>query len=324
VRCRKSVASSAFERAAETAVERLGLADGESFLVAYNKELAPIAEAIAEAARHRTEAIGALSFPPLTRNGEEPPDEVTAALFAADAAALVTTFSLSHTQARLAATRKGARIASMPDITADMFARTLPVDYTQLESVGRALAMQLTEAERCLIVAPSGTDVEIVLSGRTGRSDDGDLREPGAFGNLPAGEAYIAPFEPEGSGTIVFDGSLGSWGLLEEPLRIEFDGGRAISTSGGEAASWLLSTLEAGGPNGRVIAEFGVGTNPSATIIGKILEDEKVEGTIHIAFGTNTGIGGANQASVHIDGLVLDPTVELDGRCVMRGGRLIS
>ena len=155
-------------------------------------------------------------------------------------------------------------------------------------------------------------------------ADDGDLREAGAFGNLPAGEAYIAPFEAEGSGTIVFDGSLASWGLLAEPLRIELDRGRAAEATGGEAAPWLLSALDAGGPNGRVIAELGIGTNPSATIIGKILEDEKVEGTIHLAFGTNTGIGGENQASVHIDGLVRDPTVELDGRTIMRDGRLVA
>ena len=181
-------------RAAATTVERLGVASGEAFLVVYNEELAPIAEAIAAAARDRADSVRALSFPPLTRNGEEPPEDVAAALLEADAAALVTTYSLSHTRARLAATNSGARIASMPGITVDMFLRTLPIDYTHLETLGRKLAAQLTEADRCRITAPAGTDVELVLRGREGRSDDGDLRAPGAFGNLPAGEAYIAPF----------------------------------------------------------------------------------------------------------------------------------
>ncbi|MHB8695874.1 MAG: aminopeptidase, partial [Solirubrobacteraceae bacterium] len=128
----------------------------------------------------------------------------------------------------------------------------------------------------------------------------------------------------EGKGTIVFDLSVASSGLLEEPLHIEFADGRAVAASGGAAAATLLSVLDSGGPNGRVVAELGIGTNPAATIIGKILEDEKVEGTIHIAFGTNTGIGGENQAAVHIDGVVRDPTVELDGRTIMRGGRLVA
>jgi leucyl aminopeptidase (aminopeptidase T) len=212
----------------------------------------------------------------------------------------------------------------LPGINEEMFGRTIPIDYGYLERLGRALAAQLTDAELCRITAPGGTKVEISLRGREGRSDDGDLRAPGAFGNMPAGEAYIAPFEQEGQGTIVFDGSLASWGLLEEPLAVSFAGGRAVSIEGGAAAAWLAETLDAGGATGRVIAELGIGTNPGATITGLILEDEKVEGTIHFAFGTNTGIGGENESSVHIDGLVRDPTVELDGAVVMRDGRLVA
>jgi leucyl aminopeptidase (aminopeptidase T) len=86
----------------------------------------------------------------------------------------------------------------------------------------------------------------------------------------------------------------------------------------------LLGTLDAGGENGRTIAELGIGTNPGATITGAMLEDEKAEGTVHFAFGTNTGIGGANRASVHIDGLVREATVKLDGRLILRNGRLVD
>jgi aminopeptidase len=318
------VGEEALARAAATTVERLGVGADDAFLVAYNAELAPIAEAIVEAGSKLTRRVRRLELAALTRHGEEPPADVAAALLESTAAALVTAFSLSHTQARVEATRKGVRIASMPDITRDTFERTLPVDYANLEAVGRALAARLSAAETCGITAPSGTDVELSLRGREGRSDDGDLRTRGAFGNLPAGEAYIAPFEQAGEGTIVFDGSIASWGILEEPIRIRFDDGRAQAIEGGRAAEWLVSTLDAGGPNGRTIAELGIGTNPSAEIVGKILEDEKVRGTVHIAFGTNTGIGGANEAAVHIDGLVRDPTLRLDGRVVIRAGKLLE
>jgi leucyl aminopeptidase (aminopeptidase T) len=309
--------------AAATTVDRLGVCPDEAFLVVFNDELAPIAEPIATAAAALTGNVRALAFPTLTRDGEEPPEEIVSAMLEADAAALVTTFSLSHTRARLAATERGARIASMRGITLDMFVRTLPVDYPQLESRGRALADQLTAAERCRIVAPAGTDVELVLSGRTGRSDDGDLRERGAFGNLPAGEGYIAPYEHAGEGLIVFDASVASSGLLDEPLRVDFADGRAVAATGGEPAAVLLAVLDSGGENGRRVAELGIGTNPNATITGNILEDEKAVETVHIAFGTNTGIGGENQASVHIDGVLRAPTVELDGRVIMVDGRLV-
>ena len=314
----------ALDDAAAVTVERLGVGGGDSFLVVHNPEFAEIAHALVAAAEPVAGNVRALECAPTSRNGEEPPGDVAAAMAEASVIALVTQYSLSHTDARLAATRDGARIASLPAITVDMFNRTIPIDYRYLETLGRVLAAQLTAAEVCHITAPSGTDVEISLRGREGRSDDGDLRARGAFGNMPAGEAYIAPFEQEGSGTLVFDGSLASWGILEQPLAITFEGGRAVSLAGGGAATWLTETLDAGGESGRVIAELGIGTNPSATITGLILEDEKVEGTIHVAFGTNTGIGGANASSVHIDGLVRDPTVALDGRVIMRDGRLVD
>ena len=318
------MSNAALHDAAAVTVERLGIGDDDAFLVVYNPELAPIADALVSVARGRAGSVRALEFPPTSRNGEAPPVDVAAAMGEASALALVTKYSLSHTNARLSATRNGARVASLPGITEEIFGRTIPVNYGYLEALGRSLAAQLTRAQLCRITARSGTDVEISLRGREGRSDDGDLRAAGAFGNMPAGEAYIAPFEQEGRGTIVFDGSLASWGLLEEPLAVAFDDGRAVSIEGGGAAEWLAETLDAGGANGRVIAELGIGTNPSATITGVILEDEKVEGTIHLAFGTNTGIGGQNESSVHIDGLVCDPTVELDDRVVMRDGRLVD
>jgi leucyl aminopeptidase (aminopeptidase T) len=123
-------------------------------------------------------------------------------------------------------------------------------------------------------------------------------------------------------GIIAFDGSLAGYGLLDEPVRLALTAGRALEADG-EAGKWLLETLDAGGEGGRSLAELGIGTNPAATLSGSILEDEKVVGTAHLAFGTNVSFGGANAASVHIDGVLLEPTVELDRRPLMRVGKLI-
>jgi aminopeptidase len=310
--------------AAEVTLDRLGVSDGDAFLVLYNPELVEIAAELVEAARTRTPNVCSEGFAPTSRDGEEPPTAVATAMRQASAIAIVTRYSLSHTPARMAATENGARIASMPHINLDVFARTIPTDYTHLERVGRSLTHKLTHADICRVTAPGGTDVELSLHGREAICDDGDLLARGAWGNLPAGEAFIAPLEGEAHGTIVFDGSLAGWGLLDEALRIELDHGHVLTAAGGAAAGWLLETLDAGGGNGRTIAELGIGTNPRATITGAIIEDEKAEGTVHFAFGANTGIGGANQASVHIDGLVRDARVELDGRPILRDGCLLA
>ena len=68
------------------------------------------------------------------------------------------------------------------------------------------------------------------------------------------------------------------------------------------------------------LCELGIGTNEAAILNGIILEDEKVYGTVHIAFGTNTSFGGVNKAECHMDGIILKPTLYLDDTLVIKEG----
>jgi aminopeptidase len=317
------MSTAALRAAADCAVACLGVGSGDDVLVVCNDEQRTIADALEQAAEELARSVRTVAFPALSRHGEEPPAFVADAFREASVIFAPTTMSLSHTQARLDATARGTRIATMPQITEDIFARTIPVDYAALKRDGERLAALLTAASTCRVTSPAGTDVVIGLEGRTGRSDDGNLQARGAFGNLPAGEGYIAPLETDGSGTIVYDGSLATYGLLAEPLTVTLADGRAADADG-DAGAWLLGTLDEGGPTGRLIAELGIGTNPAATVTGNILEDEKVIGTVHIAFGMSVSLGGANVSSVHIDGVIRSANVQIDGRPVMQDGELVG
>ena len=70
----------------------------------------------------------------------------------------------------------------------------------------------------------------------------------------------------------------------------------------------------------RIVAELGIGTNEKALLCGNTLEDEKVYGTVHIAFGTNTSFGGLNKADCHLDGIILKPTLYLDDKLIIKEG----
>jgi leucyl aminopeptidase (aminopeptidase T) len=307
-------------RAAELAVAQLGVAPGERVAVLHNAPQAEIAAALAAAARAAQAEVTVAGFPTLERHGVEPPDEVARAIAAADVCFAATDTSLSHTQARLAGTARGGRFASLPTVTEDIFCRVIPVDYVEMTRRGAAIAALITQVDEIRITSPQGTDARLVVRGRDGRNDDGDLRAPGAFGNLPAGEAYVAPVEVEGEGVLVFDGSVAGFGLLEEPMTVELAGGRLVSASG-EAGAWLERYLDSA--DGRTVAELGIGTNPAATLTGIVLEDEKIMGTAHVAFGSSAGIGGVVQAGVHVDSVMLEPTIEIDGHTVVSGGRLL-
>ena len=310
-------------RAAAAAADCLGIGPDDSVLVVCSEEQRSIAEAFTAVARERVREVIVLDLPPLSRHGEEPPAEIAEQMARADVVFSPTATSLSNTQARIQATKRGVRVATLPAITEEIFVRAVPVDYGELKRAGGLLADRLTAASSARITSAAGTEIVLDLAGRSGRSDDGNLEQRGAMGNLPAGEAFISPLEISGEGVIVFDGSLAGYGLLSEPLSVTVAGGRAVAVEG-EAGDWLLDTLDAGGEHGRSLAELGIGTNPAAILTGNILEDEKVIGTAHLAFGTSAGLGGVNVAGVHIDGVLRRPTVELDGLRVVADGRLIA
>ena len=161
------------------------------------------------------------------------------------------------------------------------------------------------------------------IAGRAAHASTGLFRERGQSGNLPTGEAYLAPLEGESRGVVVVDGSMAGIGVVTTPIRIAVEDGLATTIEGGEDAARLRDLLEPHGPDARNVAEFGIGTNDRAILSGAILEDEKVMGTIHIAFGDNKSMGGRVRVASHLDGLVKRPTVWFDDREIMRDGRLL-
>jgi leucyl aminopeptidase (aminopeptidase T) len=167
--------------------------------------------------------------------------------------------------------------------------------------------------------APDGTDLTLNLAARDGAPDDGDLTERGAFGNLPAGEGFISPVDA--AGTIV-PASLAGIGLAPQRPMLTIEAGR-LAAATGHAGEALLGLLEPYGELGRNVAELGVGTNESATLTGNVLEDEKILGTVHIAFGASAGIGGSVSVPIHIDVVVENASLTVDGRPVLDAGRYV-
>lgn len=258
---------------------------------------------------------------PRKQHSEEPPKYVADLLRSADVFLVPTSKSMTHTQARRKALANGARGATLPDVTEDMIARTMSADYKEIDKRTRKLARILGGAKTAHITTKAGTDLEIVTEGREFWQDTGVLTKPGAFSNLPAGEIYAAPVEGKSKGIVVFDASFSGLGMLSEPIVIEIEKGRAAKIKGDRGR--LAKMLDAPGPQGRNLAELGIGTNDRAKITGNVLEDEKVMGTIHLAFGDNANFGGRVKVDVHLDGLVLRPTVKVDGREIMKNGRLL-
>jgi leucyl aminopeptidase (aminopeptidase T) len=230
--------------------------------------------------------------------------------------------SLSHTAARKRASDAGVRCATLPGVTEEMLARVMSADMEGLRRKGDAVAEVLSAGSEARITCAHGSDLRLGLEGRTAIPDAGDLGERGAFGNLPCGEGFIAPLEGTSEGTLVVDGSIAGIGLVDEPVELVVEGGHLTSGRGGQGMA-LMELLTVHGEDGTNLAELGIGTNEKAILTGEILEDEKIQGTCHVAFGASAGIGGTIQVPVHLDCIVTKPTVELDGEPIVRDGELL-
>ena len=302
--------------------ECLRVTEGEEVLVVANPSTLGLGERLrGEAGRAGADAVLAV-MAERASHAAEPPGPIAAAMAAADVVLAPTEQSLSHTASRKAASEAGARIATLPGVTEQMLARVMSADMAELRRKGRAVADLLSAADGARITCSAGSDLRLGLAGREAIPDAGELGAPGAFGNLPCGESFIAPLEGTCEGTLVIDGTIAGVGIPAEPVRMSIVGGRLAEASGLEGEK-LLALLREHGDQATTVAELGIGTNEMAELTGNVLEDEKILGTCHVAFGASAAIGGAIQVPVHLDCVVIRPTVEVGDTLVVRDGEFL-
>lgn len=322
-RARVGAVSAELDRAVRTVVRQcMGVSPGEDVLVVCN----PVTEEIGALMRIEAQGDGADAtlavMSERDSHAAEPPRAVAAAMAAADVVLAPTIQSLSHTAARKEASEAGVRIGTLPGVTEEMLIRLMTGDLEEIRRRGWAVVSALNGGSEVRITCQHGSDLRFGLEGRLGIVDAGELSNRGAFGNLPCGEGFIAPLEGTAEGTLVVDGSVAGVGLLDTPISLTVRGGHLTDTTGSDGSA-LMQLLSAHGPDGTNVAELGIGTNEEAILTGNILEDEKILGTAHVAFGASAAIGGTVQVPVHLDCVILEPTVEIDGEAIVSGGDLL-
>ena len=301
-------------------VSCLNVRAGKQVLIITDDKKLPIGTALYNAAQDLGAEALLMAMTPRQVSGEEPPAAVAAAMKAADVVIAPMATSITHTRAKIEAAKAGARVATMPNITEDMFSQgAMTADYDQVMDLTLRVTELLTKAATARI-EKDGCVLTLDLTGRPGIPSPGVYREKGQSGNLPSGEAYIAPLEDGSNGEMVIDGSMVGLGKLDEPLRVRVEGGKLkeITGPGAEKLGILLAN-----DRNATLCELGIGTNHAARVTGIILEDEKAYHTVHIAFGTNIGFQGTNKADCHIDGVILNPTLYLDDQLILKDGEFV-
>jgi len=269
-------------------------------------------------------------YPSIGKHGTYPGKDVEGKMKAVDVVIAITTYSLTHTDARVNACKAGARVASMPMFIAEMLYPGGPMaaDYREIAKETKKIADLLTKANEAKITSPGGTDISFSLRGRNGMVDAGIFTEKSAWGNLPSGEAYCAPVEGTANGKLVVEPNW--YPDLKQKMTLTFKNGYVTEITGGgkigDEYRGLLDFKKKEEPyvSRRNLAELGIGTNPNAKRPDNILESEKIKGTVHLAIGDNSHMGGKVSSDLHQDFIIPKPTWILDKKAVMKDGKLLA
>lgn len=304
----------------ENLIRAAGLRPGERVLVVVDEPLVEDGSALQAAVRD----AGGEPVLQLWR-GERPLSRAPAPVLEAAGSADVSFFLAEQPLGEEAAARfslleamieHGGRQIFLGFVDSELLNGELSRPAVDLEEVARGLLEELEGVDRIRIRGRAGTDLELNVAGRPWQTDAGPLRD-GDMANYPSGEVFVAPHANGANGILVADLTVPYTvqGLVDEPVSLTFERGRVTSIEGGRAAGMLRDLVAGAGPGADVIAELGIGVNPTIAPRGHVMLDEKAAKTAHVAIGRNTGpYGGDNEATIHVDCVFSLPAVEADGR----------
>ncbi len=307
---------------------------GESVLVLADDEHMQEAVALASAARAADAIPAILNISVSVLDGmlapgiPEAPKHVAAAVENADVTMISVVIDYAHRFAHTAAVKRGvekmARIASVEEglgswgLTED--------DIRQVHDRTLKLRDALRNADKIHATTKFGTDITLSIKGRPPLIVT-PIREKGvSMGPIPLwGELTYASIEDSANGKMVVDGLMNvvAPSGFKQPIEILLKNGRAYEIKGGDEATKLRNIIEKGDKGANVVAEFAVGTGHKE--ISGTLQEKGRLGTMHIALGDNSRAypGGQNVSGSHIDSLMRSPTIEVDGKLLIRDGNWI-
>ncbi len=298
-----------------------GLREKEKVLILVDRDTKGVGDAFLSAARSLGADPVVMVFVPRERDGDEPPDLAAAVMESADLIILATRKSLTHTHARRAANRTGARVISIPGVTEDMLDHGgLAADWGEIHELVRRVARRLRAAESVHVSSPAGTDLAFSVDAREWIAEDTGLcSRRGGFTTLPAGELFVAPVESSAEGRLVADVWFDE--PLLEPVTAALKDGHATKIVGAPKA---VHAMNLGGREARTLGRFGFGLNARARASGPHVEAEKALGCASLGFGDNVAFGGRNACGVHVECILSEVSVEVDGKTVIEKGHLVG
>jgi leucyl aminopeptidase (aminopeptidase T) len=306
----------------------LAVRAGETVLLLTDEGTDPdVVAGLVEGISKRGGAAEVSTMPVPALPGSEPPAEVAERMLAVGAVVELTSLFIGSSLARRRASQAGIRYLAMPGVRLDTFRDNGPltVDFDLIRSDAQSVGDAWGKADGFLLTTPAGTELRGSVKGRPGRVLHGLARDDGDYMAPPDIEAGTAPVEGSAEGIVVVDADLlfMGQGPLPEPVVIHVLGGRMVGLEGQDAGRLREMLARCDDERMTNIAEVSMAFNPSGRVCGVPMETESALGTAHIALGNSIAYGGNVNAVAHLDCVMKDATLELDGAPVMVAGELL-
>ncbi|MCL5770937.1 MAG: aminopeptidase [Actinobacteria bacterium] len=294
--------------------------DGENLVVVADFPNASIAGLIAATAKEFKLKVSVMLMEKMAKLAENPPEPISYAIQKADIVIFTTVYSLSNSIARINANKAGARIISIPGCSEKLFGReSMDVDFLSLEPLVKKIGKIISVKGIARLTTEQGTNLSMRLIGRKSIDQTCICHEKGSWSPFPLVETAVGPFKYGVNGTLLIDGVIVPYGKIKNPLKVLFRKGRIVDIFGGSDAEKFKSYLQRqDDPNIYQCVELGLGLNPKSKMgDGFFSEDESEYGTVHIGIGQGFTFGLKVRAKTHIDLVIKNPKMEINGRLIL-------
>ena len=201
----------------------------------------------------------------------------------------------------------------------------IDVDYGKMQELGRKVAEVLDESHEVRVADPDGTDLSFALEHRKahiydGVIDDKDVEMGATFASLPDGYVAVAAAETSANGVLSSSVPFPNVGKLIRRIALRFEKGKLASFEGDENIDVVRDMWKRGTGDKDKIGWLGIGLNPKAQL--GFIDNSIVLGSVTVGIGFNKELGGTNESDYALGVTVARPTVKLDGKTIIKQGKL--
>ena len=284
-------------------------------------------------------------FAPRPADYYDPPRAVCASMTKSDLNVLLASTGMLHSAASMEAMAGGVPCICMDGgLRLENFqAGAVTADYAEIARIKHFVAKNVfgPHPRQVRVTSRFGTDLTYSVEGRIfvpplrgpeydpfkvyRRTEEGRARSPLHACLFPTGEFNIPPVEGSANGKAVIDLSMHHLGRLQSPIELTVRDGRITAIDGAADARTLRDYLAAYGDDNatQFPTEASIGINRQARVTGVQREDKNIFGSMHFGLGTNIDVGGTVQSNIHMDGVMLEPTLTVDGEVRIRDGKFL-